>query len=40
MDPSISFALTVYGIATVISFFVVLVIKGIYFFLKLNKKNS
>lgn len=39
MDP-ISIALIVYGGGAVIAFFVVLLIKGIFFSLKLTKKNK
>ncbi len=40
MGKSITFALLVYGIATVISFFVVLLIKAIYFGLKFSKNKK
>ncbi len=39
MNESISIALTVFGVTVVISFFVVLLIKIIYFSLKLFKKS-
>jgi hypothetical protein len=37
---SITLALTVYGGGAIIAFFVVLLIKGIFFALKLFKKNE
>jgi len=40
MDASITIPLIVLGMGTVISFFVVLLIKGIYFSLRLFNKNK
>ena len=39
MDTSLTIALLTYGMCTVISFFVVLMIKGIFSVLKLTRKN-
>lgn len=38
MDKSIVLALTTYGVGTIISFFVVLMIKGIFAALKFSQK--
>lgn len=40
MDASLTIPLIVLGMGTVISFFVVLLIKGIYFSLKFFSKNK